>query len=537
MPSSTQFIAVPDSELTHVAGARLAGQVNPNEVAEVTLFVRAAQSSHDIEGGAQNLGGLRVRDRQYLTRENLTEAYGADPSDLATIESFANDSGLTVQAASTSQRTIRIAGTLASLAKTFKIQFAMFQSSQGPYRGYIGQVQVPAPLAEIVKSVIGLDNKPQLRYQVKKPQPRNFQQRQAAASASANQSYTPNEVASLYNFPSSFDGTGQCVGILEFGGGYTTTDLNTYFQSLGIATPNIVPVSVGGALNLPRPGPNSPDDEVMLDIEVVGAIASGAQIVVYFAPNTSLGFLRAINTAISDTFHNPKVISISWGGAEDTWNRSIMEAMNHAFKVAGLLGITICTAAGDNGYTDGISGTKANVDFPSSSPYVLSCGGTRLDSSGGKIVTERVWNDASGATGGGVSAIFAPPSYQSDASVPVSVNPPHRPGRGVPDVAGDADPNTGYRIRVDGQDAIIGGTSAVAPLWAALITLTAQKLAAPLGFVNPLLYSQGVEGGGFNDIVIGNNGTGANSGYAAGPGWDACSGLGTPNGTTLSDLL
>ena len=351
------------------------------------------------------------------------------------------------------------------------------------------------------------------------------------------QSYTPNEVASLYSFPTDVDGSGMCIGILEFGGGFNMSDLNTYFQSLGLASPQVVAVSVGGVVNLPIPGPNSPDDEVMLDIEVVGAIAPRAQIVVYFAPNTNLGWWRAINAAITDSYHNPSVISISWGGPENSWNPAVIDAINYEFQIAATLGITICTAAGDQGFTDGgIPASQAHVDFPASSPYVLSCGGTRLQSSDGKVVAESVWNDLpmNGATGGGVSAVFPVPSYQTGAHVPPSVNPSGAQGRGVPDVAGDADPNTGYRIRVDGQDAVIGGTSAVAPLWAALVALINQKLGSRLGFVNSLLYSQGLAGKGFTDIVKGDNGKG---GYAAGPGWDACTGLGTPDGTTLSELL
>ncbi len=211
------------------------------------------------------------------------------------------------------------------------------------------------------------------------------------------------------------------------------------------------------------------------------------------------------------------------------------------------MGITVCVAAGDNGFTDGLPGIKANVDFPSSSPYALSCGGTRLESSGGAISSETVWNDSVGATGGGVSEFFEVPSYQKDLDVPASVSAPHKKGRAVPDVCGVADPATGYRIRVDGRTINgIGGTSAVAPLWAALITLINQKRGSRLGFINPRLYQQGGSSGGFTDIVSGNNGgrqIGSNwvpdstLGYKAGLGWDACSGWGSPDGTALSDVL
>ena len=251
-----------------------------------------------------------------------------------------------------------------------------------------------------------------------------------------------------------------------------------------------------------------------------------------------VGWFRGIHTAIHDSFHNPSVISISWGGPEQTWSRQTLRALNHQFKVAAALGITVCAAAGDNGYTDGVSGTAANVDFPASSPYVLACGGTSLRSSEGRITSETVWNDGpnksnpQSATGGGVSAFFAMPSYQQSAGVPASVDPPFNTGRGVPDVAGAADPYTGYRVRVDGTNQVIGGTSAVAPLWAALITLVNQKLGNPAGYLNPLLYANAAAGGAFTDIVSGDNGA-----YQAGPGWDPCTGLGSPDGTVLADLL
>jgi kumamolisin len=531
MPSPKRYVALQGSELIHVPNARVAGGINLNDVTEVTLFTRRGPSSPDLAARVQLLGSARASERQYLSRQEIADQYGADTADLDAIEKFANEQSLTVVAVSPGQRSIRLAGTLSNLASAFKVQFSQYQSSLGSYRGYTGHVQVPDSLSSIVKAVIGLDTKPASQYRLQKYQ--------AAAAAAQAQSYTPNEVASLYNFPTDLNGNGQCIGILEFGGGYQMSDLNTYFQSLGIATPDIVSVSVAGAVNAPVPGQNSPDFEVMLDVEVIGAIASGAQIVVYFAPNTTLGWWRAMNTAIDDTYHNPSVISISWGGAESTWGHGMMEAIDSVFQRAGAAGITICAAAGDSGYTDGVTslipGLSAHVDFPASSPHVVACGGTSLQSSGEQITSETVWNDSpTSATGGGVSTVFPVPSYQAEANVPSSVNVGHQAGRGVPDVAGDADPNTGYNIRVHGQDWVIGGTSAVAPLWASLFALINQQLGTPLGFVNPQLYSEGVSGGGFHDIVVGNNGQG---GYQAGPGWDACTGLGSPDGSALLEVM
>ena len=212
-----------------------------------------------------------------------------------------------------------------------------------------------------------------------------------------------------------------------------------------------------------------------------------------------------------------------------------MQAMDQAFQAAAALGITVCCAAGDRGSGDGVKDGKAHVDFPASSPYVLACGGTRLESTNNTVTREVVWNDGpDSATGGGISDVFGLPTWQANAGVPPSINDQHV-GRGVPDVAGNADPQTGYKVHVDGQDTVIGGTSAVAPLWAGLIALINQQRGQPLGYLNPILcqhYPQLVQARALRSVTSGTNG-----GYSAGPGWNACTGLGTPDGTRLLDIL
>jgi kumamolisin len=274
---------------------------------------------------------------------------------------------------------------------------------------------------------------------------------------------------------------------------------------------------------------------VVLDIEVAGAVAPGAQIAVYFCKNTDAGFLQAITTAIHDAVRNPSVVSISWGGPESSWTAQALTSYDQALQAAGTLGVTVCVAAGDNGSSDGVNDGLAHVDFPASSPNVLGCGGTRLIGSGTTITSETVWNDGAqgGATGGGISDFFPPPAWQASANLPPSVNPGAKPGRGVPDVAGNADPLTGYQVRVDGQNTVVGGTSAVAPLWAGLIALLNQSLGKPVGFLNSWLYSTGVSTpGALHDITTGNNGA-----YQARVGWDACTGLGSSDGVKLQGAL
>ncbi len=268
----------------------------------------------------------------------------------------------------------------------------------------------------------------------------------------------------------------------------------------------------------------------MLDIEVAAAIAPKARIAVYFAPNTDKGFLDAITMAIHDKTNKPSVISISWGGPEISWTQQSMYSMDQSFQAAATLGVSICVASGDNGSADGVKDGKSHVDFPASSPFVLACGGTKLIAAGDIISSETVWNEGiDSSTGGGVSEFFPLPAYQNNAGVPASVNPGGHKGRGVPDVAGDADPQTGYVVRVDGQDFVFGGTSAVAPLWAGLVALINQKSGNHAGFLNPLIYGAPFVGSGsFQDITSGNNGA-----YTAKKGWDATTGWGTPNGAKL----
>jgi kumamolisin len=410
---------------------------------------------------------------------------------------------------------------VAQFESAFAVQLMSYVHSEGSYRGRTGAIHLPSELEGIVEAVLGLDDRPQARP--------HFRIRPAAAAAAT--AYTPERVASLYDFPSG-TGQGECVALIELGGGYRPTDLQTYFASQGAGAVQVSAVSVDKASNAPTGSPNGPDGEVMLDIEVVGAIAPRAKIVVYFAPNTDAGFLDAVTTAIHDTTNAPSVLSISWGGPESTWTAQALSAMDSALQAAAMMGITVCVAAGDNGSGDGVGDGADHVDFPASSPHALACGGTTLRATASGIQSEAVWNDGAsgGASGGGVSAFFALPTWQAGLQLrrttggTTALNK-----RGVPDVAGDADPETGYTVRIDGSETVIGGTSAVAPLWAALIARLNQINGRPAGYLQPRLYQNAQS---LRDITQGNNGS-----FAAGAGWDACTGLGSPNGQALASLL
>lgn len=485
----------------------------PKSTGKVTVSVIVKRK----EALAFDRGG---RPQARMSRAAFAARHGADPASLKAVKAFAKEFGLSVEHVHPGGRTIHLSGSAAAVQKAFGVELRQMKTDGGTFRVREGAICLPEELSEHVQAVLGLDNRPQA-----KP---HFRFRGVAKPNAANTSYTPVQVGQLYGFPAGAKATGQTIGIIELGGGYRTADLTAYFKTLGLPAPAMTAVSVDGGKNTPG-NANGSDGEVMLDIEVSAAIATGAKIVVYFTPNTDQGFTDAITTAVHDKVNKPSVVSISWGGPESSWTAQAMTAMDEACAAAAVMGVTITVACGDNGSTDGVSGTTNHVDFPASSPHVLACGGTKLVGSGTTITSEVVWNELAnneGATGGGVSVQFPLPPWQANSNVPKPTVATG--GRGVPDVTGNADPTTGYIVRVDGETLPIGGTSAVAPLWAGLIALANQQNGAAAGFVNPALYAAGVQKKAFHDITQGNNG-----GFSAGPGWDACSGQGSPIGNAV----
>ena len=513
------------SERAPVKNAKSIGTPDPNEVVEVTVVLRSKGAGTQISS-VRETSAQPLKERKYLSREEFASANALNPDDLAKIEEFAHEHGLTIVKVSPESSSISLSGTVTDLSEAFGTKLSMYDSPTGKYRGRVGPVQVPADLASIIIGVFGLDD----RHVFRPHSVRLEKQGGTVKAMAAGISYTPPQLAKLYNFPPGLDGSNQCIAIIELGGGYKAKDISTYFKGLKLTQPKVTAIAVDGARN--KPGSDA-DGEVVLDIEVAGGIAPKAKIAVYFAPNSDKGFLDAINAAVHDKINKPTVISISWGAAEKEWTSQAMQAMDQAFQAAAAVGVTVFVAAGDDGSRDNENDNLAHADFPASSPYATGCGGTRLDASG-----ETTWNNGPGsATGGGISDFFPLPSWQSNANVPPSANTGGKVGRGLPDVAGDADPNTGYIILLNGQNDVFGGTSAVAPLWAGLIALINQKLGKPVGYLNPLLYNQLANAGVFKDITNGNNGFLTIPFYNAGPGWDPCTGFGAPDGARLLQAL
>ena len=524
-----RLVPLSNSDHPVPSGCKQMGKTAPSQQITITVILKRNQP----------LDLTAMAGRQ-LTRQEYLDTHGATEQAMEQIRSLAARHGLALVHEDRAARRVWLRGTVEQLEQTFGVQLQNYEhtttptpaaasptkpsAAAGQFHAFTGTLSVPEPEAAVIETVLGLDNRP-----IARPHIRWLKEIVFANADAANTSFTPPQVAKAYDYPTG-NGQGQCIALIELGGGYQTTDIQTYFGQLGLTPPTVIAVPVDGGANAPG-DPNGADGEVALDIQVAGAIAPGAKIAVYFSPNTNQGFQDAVSAAIHDTANKPSVISISWGGPESSWDQASLTSFDNTLQTAAALGITITVASGDSGSTDGASDGANHVDFPASSPHVLGCGGTNLTLANGKRTAETVWNDqgqGGGATGGGVSSNFALPSWQSGANVPTPSA--GQGGRGVPDVAGDAAPATGYQILVDGQSAVVGGTSAVAPLWAALVALVNQQTGRNAGFVNPALYTGGETN--FNDVTTGSNGS-----YSAARGWDPCTGLGSPDGQKIATLL
>jgi kumamolisin len=482
------------------------GVADPDQHAIVSLYLKR---------GSAEPGALPVRGRAALRGERENDLAGAADR----IAAFAAEHHLTVVERDLPRRLVKVSGKIQDLESAFGTRLQMFQHPNGLFRARSGPLTAPDDIAEVLEAVLGLDQRPIAT-------PKSVRLAEAAAGAA----YLPNDVARLYDFPTGGAGEGECIAIIELGGGVSAADTAAAFKAMGLTAPTVVPVAVGDGVNQPGQDQDA-DGEVALDVQVAGAAAPKATLAVYFAANTDQGFVDAISQAVHDATNKPSIMSISWGSAENGWTGQAITAMTSAFQDAAEAGVSVFAASGDGLASDGASDGEAHVDFPASSPWVVGCGGTRLETSGSTRTDETVWNSNGGGTGGGISALFPVPAYQSGVRLPPSANAGAAGGRGVPDVSADADPDTGYRVVVDGQAGVIGGTSAAAPLWAGLFALVNQAAGKPVGQPHATLYANA---GAFNDVISGDNKVDA-IGYSAGPGWDACTGLGTPKGRAIAD--
>jgi kumamolisin len=506
---------------------------HPRALKHITVVVRSKASDAEIQAAVAKLARQMPAKRRHLTLREFDEQYAAREEDIRRVAGFYEGMGLRIVETDPRRRAVALAGTFKELERAFDTELSYYDHDGTSFRSHVGPLNVPRELAGTIEGVLGLDN-------------RAINTRHLAmATRPAERSTIPHLVSGAYNFPEHEHARGQTIAILCLSGGFHRSDIARFFTQHGLVPPRVSVVNVFNARNRPvwrkdvaefgkkfasgnmkglQAMPNARDIlwtiEATMDVELAGTFAPGAHIVVYFASNTERGRFAAFTRAMADGKHRPSVFSCSWGAEEKDIPVQVLRVMDKTYQLAALLGITICASSGDSGRT--------GVNFPASSPHVLGCGGTHLHlSSDGKY--ESVWNEDLGelamSTSGGFSNAFERPSWQ-----PASLGG-RKTGRGVPDVAAKADLATGYEILAGGCPISMGGTSAAAPLWAGLIARMNQALKTRVGFLTPLLYGRGFASA-LHDITVGNNGR-----YKAMPGWDPCTGHGTPDGKGLLAAL
>jgi kumamolisin len=565
MPAGHQPLSGTDR--TQPSGARRVGPADPHQQVTIRVVLRRRT---DMPGASiEAYLNTDPRHREAMPADEHAARFGAAPEDLDAVAAFLRSGGLTIDEIHPASRMITATGTAAQLAGLFSVTLRRYRAPLPPagkqqrgqpgthtYRSHDGPVQVPAALADVIVGVFGLDN-------------RRISGRNGAGDPPVTNPTTVPQVMQRYNFPAG-QATGQTVGIFaSFGDpgiGYAQSDIDKYYAAPalgGFTAPTPVPVQdIDGTMN----DPTSPDGECTQDICIASTVAQDAAIAVYFNAGDEAGWLGVLKKAAFPQAGDPvpSVLSSSFyiaQGDDPTGlggtPTSFLDALSLAFQDAGGQGLTVCIASGDTGSDSRVGDGHQHVQYPATDPWVLACGGTTVGTDNSNNPVEYVWNDTmsvtlndgttvtfTGATGGGVSAYFAQPAYQFGAGVPKSLVDGHV-GRGVPDVAANASYDSGYypmyTIGNDPNPWNGNGTSASAPLYAGLFAVINAALGAPVGFVNPVLYALGntvchdinpAAGGGPGD-----NGINGVAGYPAGPGWDACTGWGTIDGTALLDAL
>jgi PKD repeat protein len=470
-------------------------------------------NAHIPSPNAKHLGELENQQicTTWILKDNSQEC-------ISDITSYCNEYNLNVM--KDGLFTLKVSGNTKDLSNALVAHLHKYTENDYIYYASNTSIQLPTKFSGVVDNILGINTKkiahPYFhRSNIIVNNSLKEDTNVSLIEPHASTVFTPLQVATLYNYPTGLDGTGQKIGIIELGGGYLLSDMKQYLSDLGISgTPNITDVSVDGATN--NPSDRSSSIEVVLDIQVIMALVPKASLFVYFASNTDQGFYDAISQAINTC----NIVSISWGAPEAYWYSSTLTTFNNLFQYGTMTkNVTIFVASGDNGSSDGLTGN--NVDFPASSPYSVGCGGTSLQTTNNTTISQEItWT----GSGGGVSNVFAKPNYQSNVTFPLNNK------RGVPDVSGSAEPNRGYILysSIEGGNIVVGGTSAVSPLWSGLIAMLNQSLGHSIGFLQTILYNNNI----CRDIIQGTNGT-----YVASINWDPCTGWGSPNGQALLNLL
>ncbi len=491
---------IPGTERRIWPGSRHADSVAAGSDVLLTAWLRP-RSGGDLDGdAARAIGSVPPLHRTYADRKALKRQTDADAADVEILRRYCDRAGITV--GDSHWRSVTISGPIDRLIDAFGATVAIFEDeSRRRFRHRSGALHVPPEILAIVRGIFGLHQWPRSR-----------------KLASLERHATPlraHAVAERYRFPGD-DGGGQTVGVLQLNGVFNSADFDRCMTAQKLAPQQPIVKRIDNAV-VEHEIETIKDLEAALDVQIIASLAPGARVVVYEAPNDERGFLDAIRTALFDNEYAPSVLSISYGWPEHLWTPVALGILDELFAVAALLGVSVFCASGDNG-AELDAGGKAHVLAPASSPFAIACGATAITDAG----EERAWEK----TGGGFSERFATPSWQDVAGSSASrYGVPA--GRGVPDVAAQQSP--GYFVVMDGVELAMGGTSAVAPVWAALTARINQQLGTPIGFCAPLLYRRS-PGALFRPII-----KGSNDRFHAGAPWNPCTGLGVPIGTAIAN--
>ncbi len=572
----------------HVPGliysSQLLGPTDPSM--QITLMVglrlrNAGYLQALVDTNARPLAGSAGR---HLSAAQFAQDYGPLPESQDAVIAYMQSAGFTVSMTFNHRLLVGFKGTIGLAEKTFQVQINNYRAPSGRhFYAPTSDPSVPAALAAVIQSVIGLDTAeyfthppvygPAHAHKGKSPSISN-----TCPTTSNNIGFLPSQIASAYNlnglYTEGFHGEGQTIALFELDD-YVPSDISNYISCYGGSSVSINPISIDG-------GPGTPSSgavEVELDMELIlSADPHLASLRVYEAPSNPAGYLAEWAQIVND---DVPVVSTSWGScessafAQDTSTGPALYLQeNTLLTTAAAQGQSIFAASGDNGSNDcgNKTPTAPSVDDPASQPYVTGVGGTSLSVNNGSNAykTETVWYNSCTptpclpkASGGGISSFWPMPSWQQGPGV---INATYSSGtpckvaaalycREVPDVSLNADPNTGYviycSVTMAGCNSSnpwleVGGTSAAAPMWAAMIALANQKSVndghSNLGFLNPLLYKIAQNASGtsysldFHDVKFGNNyttGDGKNE-YPATPNYDMASGLGSYNALNLA---
>ncbi|HJP80687.1 MAG TPA: protease pro-enzyme activation domain-containing protein [Pseudonocardiaceae bacterium] len=505
------LVAVPGSASPGATAHRdSAVDANQQVTVGVSLKLRDAAGLAAFDAAVSTPGNAQYG--HYLTAAQFAATYSPTQSQVDQVKQYLTEAGLKVTGVSGNRQVVDASGTAGQVSSAFHTTLSNYTSGSKHYRTNDSAVSLPSSVSGLVQGVSGLDSRAVAHPQLVAPK--------VTTPAATPSGYGPSQYDGAYRFNNvGEDGTGITVALWEFDG-YTASDLTTYNSQYGLSGPAATTVSVDGANYDSSPGQGQ--GEVELDSDIVRGVAPKAAQLVYEAPNSNQGQIDMANAIVSQD--RVQVISISWGGCEAEQGTSEMTSTDNALSQAVSEGMTIYSASGDNGSADCQSGATG-VDYPASSPYVSGAGGTTLSVSGTTWSGETAWS----GSGGGVSTVYAKPSWQTSSGSK----------RTVPDISGNADyPGSPYAIYIAGSWQPVGGTSCVAPLWSGFTALVDQKAKAAgkatMGLINPKLYAAATANysANFHDITSGSNG-----GFSAGTGVDDVTGIGSPVGDTLANTL